>query len=90
MNRVGRQGGVLPAPSDLRGLREAAPGGPLAFAALEMAVADLHLRAEGRSWARLLGVDGRRVEPGAVVGLAESVGHLVALVGGWVDQGTRG
>jgi O-succinylbenzoate synthase len=87
LGRVGRQGGALPAPSDLRGLREAAPGGPLAFAALEMAVADLHLRAEGRSFARLLGVDGRRVEPGAVVGMAESADHLVASVGGWVDQG---
>ncbi len=40
----------------------------MAFAALEMAVADAHLRAEGCSFASLLGVEGRKVEAGAVVG----------------------
>lgn len=87
LGRIGREGGVLPAPSDLEALRQAAPRAPLAFAALEMAVADTHLRAEGRSWAGLLGVEGHRVEPGAVVGQADTADQLVASVGTWVDQG---
>ena len=50
----------------------AAPAG--LFAAVEMAVADAHLRAAGRSFADLLGVAGTRVPPGAVLGLPRSVG----------------
>ena len=51
---------------------------PLAFAALEMAVADAHLRCAGRSFADLLGVTHQRVAPGAVLGLPRSVGELGA------------
>ena len=46
-----RVGARLPPPSDLGPIRESAPHAPLAFAALEMAVADAHLRAEHRSLA---------------------------------------
>jgi O-succinylbenzoate synthase len=79
--------GTLPGPSDLDDVRRAAPGFPLAFAALEMAVADAHLRANQRSLADLLGVEGRVVEPGAVVGKADSLDELLAAVGNLVDRG---
>ena len=77
----------LPGPSDLDDVHQAAPGSPLAFAALEMAVADAHLRAGQRSLAGLLGVEGRLVEPGAVVGTAPTVAELLVAVGRLVDQG---
>ena len=77
----------LRGPADLDGIRAVAPDSPLAFAALEMAVADAHLRAERRSLAALLGVEGRSVVPGAVVGLADSVPQLLDRVGRLVGQG---
>ncbi|MGD0394894.1 MAG: o-succinylbenzoate synthase, partial [Acidimicrobiales bacterium] len=80
-------GALVPKPSDLDSVRQAKPGGPLAFAALEMAVADAHLRAEGRSLAGVLGVEGRPVPIGAVVGQSGSVGSLVAEAAELADQG---
>jgi O-succinylbenzoate synthase len=80
-------GAPLPRPSDLDPVRQAAPGAPLAFAALEMAVADAHLRAEGRSLAGVLGVEGRPVPIGAVVGQFGSVGSLVDEAVKLADQG---
>ncbi|HUY66927.1 MAG TPA: o-succinylbenzoate synthase [Acidimicrobiales bacterium] len=77
----------LPPPSALDPVRQFASGTPLAFAALEMAVADTHLRAEGRSLAALLGVDRRSVELGAMAGLAPSPDRLVARIGELVDAG---
>ncbi|MGH3578384.1 MAG: hypothetical protein ACRDU0_12625, partial [Mycobacterium sp.] len=77
----------LPPPSELDPVRRSSPGTPLAFAALEMAVADAHLRAEGRSFAAVLGVERRTVELGAVAGLAPSPDGLVAGVGELVDAG---
>ena len=71
-----RSGGRLPGPSRLGPIREAA--GPLAFAALEMAVADCHLRAGGTSLAARLGVEHRTVEVGAVIGQYDSVDELVS------------
>jgi o-succinylbenzoate synthase len=71
-----RSGGWLPGPSQLGPIRGAA--GPLAYAALEMAVADCHLRAGGTSLAGLLGVEGRSVEVGAVTGQYDSIHELVA------------
>lgn len=82
-------GARLPRPSELAGTRQAAPDGTLAYAALEMAVADAHLRAEGRSLAGALGVEGRQVPVGAVVGQADSIEQLVAEVGPWVEAGCR-
>lgn len=80
-------GRYLPVPADLAGLREAVPQAPMAFASLEMAVADAHLRAEGRSLADLLGVAGRAVEIGAVQGVASSEAELVARVASLAEQG---
>ncbi|HUY65342.1 MAG TPA: o-succinylbenzoate synthase [Acidimicrobiales bacterium] len=77
----------LPPPSALGPVRQFASGTPLAFAALEMAVADAHLRAEGRSMAELLGVDRRTVELGAVAGLAPSPAGLVERIGELVEAG---
>jgi O-succinylbenzoate synthase len=59
----------------------------MAFAALEMAVADAHLRAEGRSLAGLLGVADRVVEIGAVQGVVSSEATLVERVVSLAEQG---
>ena len=80
-------GGTLPGPAQLEGIRAAAPRMPLAFAALEMSVADAHLRAQDRSLAGLLGVAGRTVELGAVVGQAGTVDALVSQVQALADLG---
>ncbi len=77
----------LPAPSDLTSLSRAVPHAHMAFAALEMAVADAHLRADGRSLAALLGVEGRTVELGAVVGVLPSKDALVERVASLAAQG---
>ncbi|HEY5108073.1 MAG TPA: o-succinylbenzoate synthase [Acidimicrobiales bacterium] len=69
--------GAVPPVAQLGGLNGGI-GRPLAWAALEMAVADTHLRGIGRSFADLLGVADRRVTPGAVLGLPRSVGELAA------------
>jgi O-succinylbenzoate synthase len=62
--------GALPSVAAFEAIRSSAPGAPLAYAALEMAVADTHLRATGASLRHLLGVppDQGPVSVGAVVG----------------------
>jgi len=87
LDLVPRAGMRLPKPSELGGIRQAAPDGTLAFAALEMAVADLHLRASGQSLAGLLGVSGRSVPVGAVLGRPASVDRLIGEVSTLVDLG---
>jgi O-succinylbenzoate synthase len=82
-----RAGMRLPRPSELAPLRQAAPDAPLAFAALEMAVADAHLRAEGVGLADLLGVPGDPVPVGAVLGRASSVEALLAGATALVERG---
>ncbi len=82
-----RAGMRLPGPTELGGLRQAAPDAPLAFAALEMAVADAHLRAEGVRLAEALGAPDDPVAVGAVLGRAESTDALVAGVGVQVGRG---
>jgi len=72
--------GALPSISELGPVLDAGPRTPLAAAAIEMAVADAHLRASGRSFADLLGVSGETVEPGAVLGIPESAEQLLASV----------
>ncbi len=89
VDRSPRAGGRLPRPSELATIRRAAPDATLAFAALEMAVADAHLRAEGRSLADVLGVGTVPVPVGAVVGQARSLDLLVAEAGRWVEAGYR-
>jgi o-succinylbenzoate synthase len=83
-----RTEGRLLGPSQLGPVRESAPRARLAFAALEMAVADAHLRAEGRSFAELVGIDPERpVAAGAVVGQAPATAELVDRVGSLVTGG---
>ena len=72
---------------DLPELASCAAEHPLAMAALEMAVADAHLRAADTSWSRLLGVEGRRVPAGAVVGRQVTVAALVRQVADLVEGG---
>jgi O-succinylbenzoate synthase len=82
--------GTLPSMGALRELRSRAPGAPLAYAALEMAVADTHLRARETSLADLLGVsrDQGPVPVGAVVGeFGDDVHGLINRVDALVDQG---
>ena len=80
-------GGRLARPSRLEAVRRAAPTAPLSFAALEMAVADFHLRAERRTLARVLGVEDRSVPVGAVLGRIEPLTTLVDRVINLRDQG---
>ncbi len=84
--RAQARGGTLPGTAAL-GELPGARGNPMAFAALEMAVADAHLRCEGRSLADLLGVAGRRVPLGAVVGTQRSVDDLKTEVAVLADEG---
>jgi O-succinylbenzoate synthase len=85
--RAAPSGGLVPPPSLLGDLGRTAPGAPLAFAALEMAIADAHLRAEARSLAQTLDVAGRAVPIGAVVGQFDSADALVAEVSRFAEQG---
>jgi o-succinylbenzoate synthase len=80
-------GGLLPMTGALVRLAGLAPGAPLAYAALEGAVADAHLRAAGRSFADLLGVAGAEVTPGAVVGSADRPADVVT---GVADRAAAG
>lgn len=82
-------GNRVPTPAGLDHGHGAASITPLALAALEMAVADAHLRAEDRSLASVLGVEGRSVELGAVVGQAASVDALLSEVDSLVGRGYR-
>lgn len=87
LEQVSLDGNRLPSPAAMDGLKGSAPGASLAFAALEMAVADAHLRAEDRSLAALLGVEGQTVELGAVVGRLSTIDTTVAAVTSLVDDG---
>ena len=62
-------------------------GHRMAKAALEMAVLDAELRAEGRSFARELGAVHDRVPCGVSVGIMDSIPALLDAVGGYLDEG---
>jgi o-succinylbenzoate synthase len=74
--------GVAPALAGIRGHR-------MAKAALEMAVLDAELRAEGRSLAARLGATRTWVEAGVAVGIPTSVAELLDDVGAALDEGYR-
>ena len=59
----------------------------MAKGALEMAVLDAELRAEGRSFARELGSVHDRVPCGVSVGIMDSIPQLLDAVGGYLDAG---
>ncbi len=87
LDQASDDGDRLPPPTGMDAVKKSAPGAALAFAALEMAVADTHLRAGRRSLAALLGVEGQVVEIGAVVGQLATIDALVASVAALVDDG---
>ena len=62
-------------------------GHRMAKGALEMAVLDAELRAEGRSFARELGAVHDRVPCGGSVGIMDSVPALLDAVGNYLDEG---
>jgi O-succinylbenzoate synthase len=62
-------------------------GHPMAKAALEMAVLDAELRAEGRSFAALIGVARDRIPSGVSVGIHPTTDDLLRTVSGYLDDG---
>jgi len=62
-------------------------GHRMAKAALEMAVLDAELRAEGRSFARELGAVNDRVPCGVSVGIMDSIPELLDSVAGYLGEG---
>ncbi|GAA1580835.1 o-succinylbenzoate synthase [Leucobacter aridicollis] len=62
-------------------------GHPMAKAALETAVLDAELRAEGRSFGRELGSVRDVVPCGVSVGIMDSIPELLDAVGGYIDEG---
>jgi O-succinylbenzoate synthase len=62
-------------------------GHPMAKAAVEMAVLDAQLRAEGRSLAAFLGAERRTVPSGVSVGIAGSVPELLDIVAAYIADG---
>lgn len=62
-------------------------GHPMAKAALETAVLDAELRAEGRSFGRELGSARDVVPCGVSVGIMDSIPELLDAVGGYIDEG---
>ena len=62
-------------------------GHPMAKAALEMAVLDAELRADGRSFAELIGADRDRIPSGVSVGIHPTIDDLLAAVQGYLDDG---
>ncbi len=72
--------GVVPALAGYRGHR-------MARSALEMAVFDAHLRAEGRSMASALGGSRERVAVGVSVGITPTVEEMVEQAAGYLEEG---
>ncbi|WBQ07521.1 o-succinylbenzoate synthase [Kribbella sp. CA-293567] len=72
--------GVAPALAKFHGHR-------MAKAAVETAVLDAELRAEGRPLARELGAVHDRVPCGVSVGIMDSIGELLDAVEGYLDEG---
>ena len=62
-------------------------GHPMAKAALEMAVLDAQLRANGTSFATFLGAERTRIPSGVSVGIHDSTDELLTVVQGYVDDG---
>lgn len=64
-------------------------GHRMAKCALELAVLDAELRAEGRPLARELGAVRDRVACGVSIGIMDTVAQLLDAVGGYLDEGYR-
>ncbi len=77
----------IPNPGDLRQLLGGIRGHPLARAAIEMALWDLHGRAQGRSLSQLFGGQRRKVEVGVSVGIQKDVPELLRVVRSYLSDG---
>ncbi len=77
------------AAADVPSLLGDVSGHRMAKAALEMAVLDAELRAGGVSFQSYLGGSGDRVTPGVSVGITPTVGELLEVVSGYLDEGYR-
>jgi o-succinylbenzoate synthase len=64
-------------------------GHPMAKGAVEMAILDAELRAQGTSFGTFLGAVRSEVDCGVSVGIHETVGDLLNTVGGFLDDGYR-
>jgi O-succinylbenzoate synthase len=73
--------------ADVTHVLEPVRGHPMAKASLEMAVLDAELRAEGRSFAGLIGVTRDRIPSGVSVGIHPTVDDLLRTVSGYLDDG---
>jgi len=73
--------------ADVAGALAFARGHRMAKAALEMAVLDAELRAEGRSLASYLGADRDRVACGVSIGIAPTLEALLEQVEGYLGEG---
>jgi o-succinylbenzoate synthase len=78
--------GIKDAPAVGEALRRF-KGHRMAKAALEMAVLDAELRADGRSFGRELGAVHDVVPCGVSVGIMDSIPQLLTAVGGYIDEG---
>ncbi|GAA0318637.1 o-succinylbenzoate synthase [Actinoallomurus spadix] len=76
-----------PAAHSVAGILAPFKGHRMAKAALEMAVLDAELRAEGRSFGRELGAVRDRVPCGVSVGIMDGVPELLDAVGGYLAEG---
>jgi len=76
-------------PEDVARLLAPVKGHPMAKGAVEMAVLDAWLRAEGLPLVVYLGGVRDRVDVGVSVGIASSIDALVTTVAGYVDAGYR-
>jgi o-succinylbenzoate synthase len=72
---------------DVACLLEPIKGHRMSKAALEMAVLDAELRAVGDSFGRRLGAVVDRVPSGVSVGIVDTIGELLEIVGGYLDEG---
>jgi len=77
------------AAADVAVLLHPVHGHQMAKAAIEMAVLDAELRAEGRSFAQYFGAVREEVDCGVSVGIQASIPELLRVVGGYLDQGYR-
>ncbi|MDN3354441.1 o-succinylbenzoate synthase [Actinomadura sp. DC4] len=76
-----------PSAQSVAGILAPFKGHHMAKAALEMAVLDAELRAEGRSFGRELGAVRERVPCGVSVGIMDSVPELLDAVDGYLAEG---
>jgi O-succinylbenzoate synthase len=75
--------------ADVAGTLRRIHGHRMAKAAIEMAVLDAELRAEGTSFGQYLGAVRAAVDCGVSVGIHRSIPELLTTVGGYLDQGYR-